>query len=134
MDMSSVWSASIVEKKYRLAKKEDFNKVYRYGKSIANHQFVLYYLPLHVNDDFRLGVSVSKKVGNAVVRNRLRRMMKEIVRLNKESMAPHYDYIIIARKSAAEMNYQEMEKSIFHVIRKAGLLKKIAKDQIHTKK
>jgi ribonuclease P protein component len=122
-----------VEKKYRLAKREDFNKVYRYGKSMANHQFVLYYLPLLGNDDFRLCVSVSKKVGNAVVRNRLRRMMKEIVRLKKESMAPHYDYILIARKPAAEMDYQEMEKSIFHVIRKAGLLKKIAKEHTHTK-
>lgn len=123
-----------MEKKYRLAKREDFNKVYRYGKSMANHQFVLYYLPLPGNDDFRLGVSVSKKVGNAVVRNRLRRMMKEIVRLKKENMATHYDYILIARKPAAEMSYQEMEKSIFHVIRKAGLWKKVAKEHTDPKK
>lgn len=108
-----------VEKKYRLAKREDFGKVYRYGKSMANHQFVLYYLAQPKLEEFRLGVSVSKKVGNAVVRNRLRRMIKEIVRLRKESMAPHYDYVLIARKPAAEMDYHEMEKSIAHVIRKA---------------
>ncbi|TXK77754.1 ribonuclease P protein component [Paenibacillus sp. N3.4] len=113
-----------MEKSYRLAKREDFNKVYRYGKSMANHQFVLYYLPKAQLEHFRLGVSVSKKVGNAVVRNRIRRIIKEIIRLNKESMTPHYDYIILARKPAAEMDYAEMEKSIWHVIRKASLIKK----------
>jgi ribonuclease P protein component len=113
-----------VDKQYRLTKREDFNKVYRYGKSMANQQFVLYYLAQPGVEEFRLGVSVSKKVGNAVVRNRLRRMMKEIVRLNKEKMTPHYDYILIARKPVLEMDYQAMEKSIFHVIRKAMLHKK----------
>ncbi|MBP1994598.1 ribonuclease P protein component [Paenibacillus eucommiae] len=113
-----------MEKIYRLAKREDFNKVYRYGKSEANRQFVLYYLPQPGNEHFRLGVSVSKKIGNAVVRNRLRRMMKEIVRLKKEQMTPHYDYILIARKPVLEMDFESMEKSIFHVIRKASLVKK----------
>jgi len=113
-----------VEKNYRLAKREDFNKVYRYGKSMANHQFVLYYLPQPKLEAFRLGVSVSKKLGNAVVRNRLRRMMKEIVRLGKDQIAPHYDYVLIARKPVAEMEYHDMEKSLFHVIRKASLLKR----------
>jgi len=113
-----------VEKTFRLAKREDFNKVYRYGKSMANHQFVLYYLPQPKIEQFRLGISVSKKVGNAVVRNRLRRMIKEIVRLNKEQLAIQYDYILIVRKPAADMDYAQMEKSIFHVIRKASLYKR----------
>jgi ribonuclease P protein component len=113
-----------MEKEYRLAKREDFNKIYRYGKSVANHQFVLYYLPQPKLEHFRLGVSVSKKIGNAIVRNRLRRMMKEIIRLKKEMMAPHFDYILIARKPCAEMDYQAMEKSIYHVVRKASLLKR----------
>jgi ribonuclease P protein component len=113
-----------VEKMYRLAKREDFNKIYRYGKSVANHQFVLYYLPQPKLEHFRLGVSVSKKIGNAVVRNRLRRMMKEIIRLKKELMMPHHDYILIARKPSSEMDYQAMEKSIYHVVRKASISKR----------
>jgi ribonuclease P protein component len=116
--------SGFMEKKYRLAKREDFNKVYRYGKSAANHQFVLYYLLQPKLECFRLGVSVSKKIGNAVVRNRLRRMMKEIIRLNKEHMASQFDYILIARKPCAEMDYQAMEKSILHVVRKASLAKR----------
>jgi ribonuclease P protein component len=113
-----------MERKYRLAKREDFNKVYRYGKSVANHQFVLYYLPQPKLEHFRLGVSVSKKIGNAVVRNRLRRMMKEIIRLNEQQLASQYDYVLIARKPCAEMEYQAMEKSILHVLRKASLTKR----------
>jgi ribonuclease P protein component len=113
-----------VEKKYRLAKREDFNKVYRYGKSAANHQFVLYVLPQPKLEHFRLGISVSKKVGNAVVRNRLRRMIKEVVRLKKEQWTSGFDYIVIARKPLLEMDFQAMEKSLFHVFRKAFINKK----------
>jgi ribonuclease P protein component len=116
--------SGFMEKKYRLAKREDFNKVYRYGKSTANHQFVLYYLPQPKLEYFRLGVSVSKKIGNAVVRNRLRRMMKEIIRLKKTLLPSQFDYILIARKPCAEMDYQAMEKSILHVLRKASLTKR----------
>lgn len=114
-----------MQKQFRLAKREDFNKVYRYGKSVANHQFVLYYMPRADIDRFRLGVSVSKKIGNAVVRNRLRRMVKEIVRLNADGIKPHTDLILIARKPTAELSYKEMEKSVLHVMGKAGIFKKV---------
>ncbi|TVY10696.1 ribonuclease P protein component [Paenibacillus cremeus] len=111
-----------MEKKNRLTKREYFDKVYRYGKSAANHQFVLYYMVQPKQESFRLGVSVSKKLGNAVVRNRIRRLLKEIVRLNAERLPGGYDLILIARKPAAEMSYQEMEKSVLHVLKRASLL------------
>jgi ribonuclease P protein component len=113
-----------VNKEHRLAKREDFSKVFRYGKSVANQQFVVYVLPQPRNDHFRLGVSVSKKLGNAVVRNRLRRMMKEIVRQNKELVTGVYDFIVIARKPVADLEFDEMEKNLMHVMRKAGLIAK----------
>lgn len=75
-----------MEKEYRLAKREDFNKIYRYGKSMANHQFVLYYLPQPKLENFRLGISVSKS-GERGCSNRLRRMVKEIIRLKRKSDA-----------------------------------------------
>lgn len=113
-----------MQKENRLTRREDFNKVYRHGKSSANHQFVVYVLNRHPSipgEGFRLGISVSKKVGNAVVRNRLRRMIKEIVRLNGDKLAPRKDLILIVRKPAAEMEYAEMEKSILHVFKRADL-------------
>lgn len=111
-----------MDKSNRLTKREYFDKVYRYGKSAANHQFVLYYMPQPAQDTFRLGVSVSKKLGNAVVRNRIRRLMKEIVRLNADRFPAGYDLIVIARKPVVEMSYQELEKSMLHVLKRASLL------------
>jgi ribonuclease P protein component len=112
-----------VEKKNRLTKREYFDKVYRHGKSSANHQFVLYYKAQPRQASFRFGVSVSKKLGNAVVRNRIRRVLKEIVRLNADRLPGGYDLILIARKPMTEMSYHEIEKSVFHVLKRASLLR-----------
>jgi ribonuclease P protein component len=72
---------------------------------------------------FRLGVSVSKKVGNAVVRNRMRRLVKEIVRHHEPEIAGGLDMVFIVRKGALDKDYAELEKSALHVLRKAKLLK-----------
>jgi ribonuclease P protein component len=112
-----------MQKELRLRRKEDFNKVYRHGKSAANHQFVIYYKKQSNSIPFKLGISVSKKVGTAVVRNRIRRVVKEIVRHHVDDIAPGNEYILIARKPAAEMDYAEMEKSIVHVMKRAGIWK-----------
>ncbi|WP_019536873.1 ribonuclease P protein component [Paenibacillus ginsengihumi] len=111
-----------MERKHRLTKREYFNKVYRWGKSAANHQFVLYYLPRPKQEEFRFGISVSKKLGKAVVRNKIRRRLKEIARLNADRLPKGYDLILIARKPAADMTYRELEKSFLHVLKRSKLL------------
>lgn len=116
-----------MQKEHRLAKREDFNKVYRHGTSVANRQFVLYYKKRLAQDGegapFRMGVSVSKKLGNAVVRNRLRRVMKEVVRLHASQVEEGYDFIMIARKPVADMDYGEIEKCMLHALKRASLYK-----------
>lgn len=113
-----------MHKQLRLAKREDFNKVYRNRKSLANHQFVLYYMKQPAVSKFRLGISVSKKIGNAVVRNRLRRVVKEIIRHHESLITTNIDFILIARKPVAKMEYKDIEKSIIHLLKKSGLLTK----------
>ena len=115
---------SAVQKRYRLSKREDFSKVYRSGKSAANQQFVVYSMPNPDIAHFRAGVSASKKLGGAVVRNRLRRMVKEIVRNHAANIRPHYDFIIIVRKPALTMDYRGMEKSLLHLLRKGSLIER----------
>lgn len=110
-----------MQKQFRLRDKRDFSRVYRYGKSVANFQFVLYVYKNSRSEHFRLGISASKKIGNAVVRNHVRRLVKEIIRLNPEKMANQHDFIIIVRKPAVDMSFEEMKKSLFHVIKKAQL-------------
>jgi ribonuclease P protein component len=112
-----------MHRKLRLRKREDFNVIYRYGRSFANSQFVVYWRKRSQIGSFRMGVSASSKLGGAVVRNRLRRMVKEIVRLNAAKLLEDTDLILIVRKPALSLPYKEMEGSILHVLRKAGLLK-----------
>nr|AYQ74571.1 ribonuclease P protein component [Cohnella candidum] len=112
-----------MQRKLRLRKREDFGRVYRQGRSFANSQFVVYWRKQTNPGCFRLGVSASSKLGGAVVRNKLRRRVKEIIRLNAAKLQDEYDLILIVRKPALAMNYQQMEGSVLHVLRKAGLLK-----------
>lgn len=111
-----------MQRKLRLRKREDFGRVYRQGRSFANAQFVVYWRKQTTPGCFRLGVSASGKLGGAVVRNRIRRRVKEIVRLNASKLKNEYDLILIVRKPALAMRYQELEGSVMHVLRKAGLL------------
>ncbi|WP_106769582.1 ribonuclease P protein component [Paenibacillus faecalis] len=112
-----------MQKKLRLRNRADFSRVYRHGKSFANHQFVVYWSYKKDIEQFRVGISVSKKIGNAVVRNRLRRQVKEIVRSHQHEIAKHMDIIFIVRKGALGKSYQELERSVLHVLRKSSLLK-----------
>jgi ribonuclease P protein component len=112
-----------MQRKLRLRKREDFNRIYRHGRSFANSQFVVYWRKQTEPGCFRLGVSASSKLGGAVVRNRLRRLVKEIVRLNANKLHEDHDLILIVRKPALQLAYKEMEGSVLHVLRKAGLLK-----------
>lgn len=113
-----------MQKKLRLTNRADFTRVYRHGKSFANHQFVVYWFNKPEIDRFRLGISASKKIGNAVVRNRMRRLIKEIVRKNEARIIDNVDMVFIVRKGAVQMSFQEMEKSILHVLKKASLIKR----------
>ncbi len=113
-----------MQRRLRLRKKDDFARVFKQGKAAANHQLVIYFRRSPETETFRFGVSVSKKIGNAVVRNRLRRMIKEIMRLHAEQVDGSCDLIVIVRKAAVEMAYAELDKSLMHVLKKAGLFKR----------
>ncbi len=112
-----------MHRRLRLRNRDDFRRVYREGRSFANSQFVVYWRWRPDPGPFRLGVSVSAKLGKAVVRNRMRRMVKEIVRLNADKLRDQLDLILIVRRPALGMSYWDMEKSVLHVLRKAGLTK-----------
>ncbi len=114
---------SHLKKRNRLKKNEDFQKVFKHGTSIANRQFVLYTLDQPENDELRVGLSVSKKIGNAVMRNRIKRLIRQAFLEEKERLKEK-DYIIIARKPASQLTYEETKKSLQHLFRKSSLYKK----------
>ncbi|MEK3806657.1 ribonuclease P protein component [Metabacillus sp. SLBN-84] len=112
-----------MKKKNRIKKNEDFQKIFKQGKSMANRQFVIYMLNQPEEKEFRLGLSVSKKIGNAVTRNRVKRLVRQVFLEEKDSLKTGMDYIVIARKPASEMDYHEVKSSLLHLFRKTKILK-----------
>ncbi len=107
-----------INKKYiSLKKNEDFKKVYQYGLSAADRYLVIYKLPNN-NERIRIGFSVSKKFGNAVKRNKIKRILREICRLNTDSFKNNHDYVIIVRVAARDQTYHQLESSVFRVLEK----------------
>lgn len=97
-----------------LKKNQDFQKVYKRGKSYANKYLVMYVFQNGMNKN-RLGISVSKKVGNSVVRHRLTRLIRESYRLNEEKFHSGWDMVVIARASAKGKNYQDISSALLHL-------------------
>lgn len=97
-----------------LKKYSDFGTVYNEGKSLANKYLVMYVRENELGKN-RLGISVSKKVGNSVVRHRLTRLIREIYRLKEENFRCGIDIVIIVRNSAKEKNYHEIESALLHL-------------------
>ncbi|MFC0186655.1 ribonuclease P protein component [Fictibacillus aquaticus] len=112
-----------MKKQQRIKKNDEFQEVFKKGKSTANRQFVIYVLKREGQSEFRVGLSVSKKVGNAVTRNRIKRMIKEMLLKHKDQIHQGADYVIIARMPAADMDFHEIEKSLQHVMGRARVIR-----------
>lgn len=105
-----------------LKKSEDFKKVYSEKKSYAN-KYLVVYISENGLELSRLGISVSKKVGNSVVRHRLTRLVRESFRLNEEKFLTGYDIVVVLRNNAKGRSFFEIESALIHL----GKLHKILK-------
>ena len=107
-----------MRKAYRVKSEKDFQKVFHEGESKANRQFVVYTLPKKDQKHFRVGISVGKKIGNAVMRNQVKRRVRHaLMELDKtHHFNPELDFIVIARNPVSQMSYAEINKSLLHVL------------------
>ena len=110
-----------------LKKNKDFQVVYRKGKSFANKYLVMYILQ-NGSEENRLGISVSKKVGNSVVRHRLTRLIRESYRLQESRFQRGLDIVVICRASAKDKSYFDMESALIHL----GKLHNIIDEKMET--
>ncbi|WP_207719472.1 MULTISPECIES: ribonuclease P protein component [unclassified Clostridium] len=108
---------------YRLKKNAEFRVVYRKGKSFSNNLLVLY-IYKNKKDFNRLGIVVSKKVGKSVIRNRIKRLIKESFRLNCCDLKTGYDLIFIARNASNDKKFKYINNSVINLLKKAGLYNK----------
>lgn len=104
-----------------LKKNRDFQFIYRNGKSCGNKYLVMY-LYRRDGSQNRVGISVSKKVGNSVVRHRITRLIRESYRLNEKKFVGGLDMIVIARPGAKERNFFEIESALLHLAGIHGIL------------
>lgn len=104
-----------------LKNNSEFQRVYGCRKSYGTRNLIMYAAP-NQKDNTRIGISVSKKVGNSVVRHRVTRLIRESYRLNKNILKPGYDIIVVARPLAKEQGFMEVEQSYRYLLKKHGIM------------
>ncbi|EST51863.1 ribonuclease P [Brevibacillus panacihumi W25] len=112
-----------MHRSHRLRKNEHFQAVFQRGTSAANKQFVLYSARQEGQAAFRAGISVSKKIGNAVIRNRVKRLIREAVARLEDAIPKGVDLVIIARPGVESMSLETIEQSLLHVMKRAKVIK-----------
>ncbi len=112
-----------MEKLQSLKKNDDFGRVYRQGRSYGNKLLVMYILVQDRDHEGRLGISVSKKVGNSVVRHRVRRLVKESFRLHLSEWDSTADIVVVARREAKDKCFSDIEKALLSLGTRSGVLK-----------
>ncbi len=103
-----------------------FKNVYRNGKSYANTYLIVYVLKNETEIN-RIGISVSKKVGNSVIRHRLTRLIRESYRLNEYMFDNGLDIVVIARAGARGKNFNEINSALLHLAGMHKILKEMIK-------
>ncbi|GAW93649.1 ribonuclease P protein component [Calderihabitans maritimus] len=110
----------MLPKDRRLRKRADFRKVYQHGRSLAGRYLVVYYLNSGKNKT-RFGFSISKKIGKAHERNRIKRTLREVCRKNLRQFKEGFDIIFIARSKIKGINYHGVEKDLLKLSRRANI-------------
>jgi ribonuclease P protein component len=106
-----------------LASNKNFKKVYSNGKSAVDRLMVIYYIP-NGKECSGIGFSVGKKLGKAVVRNRYKRILREITRINEKEISNGYNIVIIARPRIVGEQYRVIEKSFLKLVKRTELFRK----------
>lgn len=105
-----------------LKSNRDFRRLYSRGKQVVSPTMVLYVWKNRL-DQNRLGITVSKKLGNAVTRNKVRRRIREIYRLHEEEFSSGLDLVVVARVRGAHVSYWTLDRDFMKLARKMGLLR-----------
>ncbi|WP_056969345.1 ribonuclease P protein component [Lacticaseibacillus thailandensis] len=112
-----------VRKSYRIKKEDEFQDVFDHGQSVANRNFVIYHIARPDAKHYRVGISVGKKVGHfAVTRNQIKRYIRQTLLELKGQLPDQVDFLIIARKGAAELDMAGTKQNLIHAFVLAGML------------
>ncbi|MDT7013273.1 ribonuclease P protein component [Levilactobacillus namurensis] len=111
-----------MRKSYRIKKEAEFQQVFETRNSVANRQFVVYSMTKPGQPHFRVGISVGKKIGNAVHRNWVKRRIRQSLLELKPYLKQDVDFLVIARPRADQISMADAKSSLIHVLKLAKLL------------
>lgn len=112
----------MLSKQYRLRKNKEFNFVYKHGKSVGSKLITFFYVKTNWKPN-KFGFSISNKLGNSVVRHKLKRRLTEIVRPFISRLNPRYNYVFIAKKGLEELSFDELKQKVENILIKSEMLK-----------
>ena len=107
-------------KSMRLERHDEFERVYAQGEKSAEENLVLFVLPAGERTT-RIGITASRKIGNAAIRNGVKRRLREIFRLHQHDIRGGYDIVVNVKKEAVGKKYEELELSFLRLVRSSGI-------------
>lgn len=112
----------MLQKSQRIRLESDYKRILRKGRRTYSQFFTIFAVPSTPSLPTRFGFIASKKVGKAVVRNRAKRIVREVIRLNLDKIKDGFDVVVILSPNAADQNFEVLESSVINSLKKAGLL------------
>lgn len=100
-----------------IKKSENFTKIINTNKKVKSKYFSIYFVPSEKN---HYGITVPKKIGNAVMRNKIKRQIKNIIYNNEKDILLGYDYVIIIKEAVKNTTYNDLERELLYIIRKVS--------------
>lgn len=110
-----------LDRSYRVTRNKDFRRIYSRGRRFSNRSALITVLSVR-HKSLRIGFVATKKIGSAVMRNRAKRLMKEVYRLHRHELKTGYDAVMLANAFLTRATYEEAEEAILSLWQKAGLL------------
>ena len=107
----------MLEKQHRLRKNKEFGYIYKKGESVFSKTLSLFYVK--TKKIFKIGFSINNKIGNSVVRHRIKRRLAHIIKVYLPKLNPNYNYIIMARSGVELLTFEELKKNIDDILRKS---------------
>lgn len=111
----------MLKKQYRLTKRKSFNYIYRVGKIKSGENIIINYTPTKLNN-CKVGFSVSKKIGKAHLRNKIKRQLREAVKNLLPRLNQKHNYIISAKPSIIDKSFNKISEELFQILNKCGMI------------
>lgn len=111
----------MLKKENRLTKRKAFGYIYKNGKSKSSNNLILIYTPTKLKK-LKVGFSVSKKLGKAFIRNRVKRLLREAFKELLPIINNQFNYVVVAKPTITDKSFKEIKEELFYILNKCGMI------------